>query len=1396
MKFITATKTLLSLSIFLISVLTSLQAHSATTRVSKGLNLSLTDSGVLTVKNSYLTNYIARGINQTTGEQGSLRFIKPSDKAVNFDFVDVTEWDGFFPVDLDFKGPARNSADTDIDLSVYPYAGNASWQNSDLVFRGASLVDLVTSYPTNADEAIDTLTLFLMNALTLTQTSLGVIQNIESLKGTSPEALMAKIRPLAEKVVNYQAEMQRAGLLADMASVMLEQINLFATAAGIDAANDPLLESLYHHNVIVIDSLNKLKTILGSTASITAGEQTNIKGTIAAQFKKTLTDVIDGTTEEIMNAAATEFGTVYQESTTASERLQTIAKYIIQPLSKTVVIYQKLLKNELQALKDSGASADQIEIKQNELNTFIYGKALLHLASVLYASPDLLANAKNEPHILVPMMWEIASAVASKVITQDNVEVVVKKSWQRMTGLDGRKSSFHTIRKVVRGGGSIMKAFTVGSEAGNSLIPLLWDLVFAPNRLQTSIVETEFSPYGVLETEIQIYKQELDSSYTLLATASNSGQQNLILPLTDGDNIEVRVGLKRPLQFDPTRAPWEINSGYTPTTLYDVLISDAASYQQNYLCVRRILGNTDFAFYDQAGANWSPITGQCGSGTKLGGDWYNGSLVGGTSYNPDLLPMQYQLNNFYTASQPIATLSHTYQEGDNPISVLVKGLNSNLVNHAITLVPELGNIGFMLDQTPIADNKVSATFDVSQIAASVSDPIVQYSWSWGDGTLTLITQDAVASHEYSQLGQQTVTLNITTQSGAVTTYEQSVNISINSTPTANAGTDQTISSGITVNLSGSGSDSDGTIASYQWSEVGSSILTLSNATSSTVSFIVPTVTSDTSYTLRLTVSDDGGATNSDEVIITVAAIPAPANLVLVAGDGQMEVSWDTVDNATQYNLYWAIESAVSPDTYSILAGGSVQLDVSSPHTQGSLTNDTLHYLVVTATVNGVESAASSEATVTPVAAPLVLTPLNDTGITTCSDAAINGLTCPQIGFEGQDAEFGRDITASDDSDGHAGFSFTKLDSNGNPLSVSATSWDCVQDNVTGLIWEVKTIDGELRDKNWTYTWYNSTSVNDGGLAGTANGGTCVDTTNCDTEKFVAAVNAVGLCGATDWRLPSDEELSSLVDSSIALPDPTIDVGWFPNTIASKYKTSVTVSSDSSIGRAVSFDNGSNGGSLKTVPDNLRLVRDTVATEIVTHNGVTYGTVTSPYTGKVWLDRNLGASQVCTALDDDACFGDYYEWGRNADGHESQTSATTSVQAIDINSAGSAFVINYTDWTAADSDGTLRSANWSKIDGTSVCPVGYRVPVITELIAETTSSSDGMLNNTDAVNNFLKFPSAGHRYSSDGSVGSTYGVVWSNSVSGLNSEGLYFSSSDAATNSYGNGSGSSVRCIKN
>jgi hypothetical protein len=171
--------------------------------------------------------------------------------------------------------------------------------------------------------------------------------------------------------------------------------------------------------------------------------------------------------------------------------------------------------------------------------------------------------------------------------------------------------------------------------------------------------------------------------------------------------------------------------------------------------------------------------------------------------------------------------------------------------------------------------------------------------------------------------------------------------------------------------------------------------------------------------------------------------------------------------------------------------------------------------------------------------------LNDTGITTCSNNSTNGLRCPITGFPGQDAQYGRDKTLNINANGHAGFSFTKINSTGKALTANAPVWNCVQDNVTGLLWEGKTNDGGLHDMDWVYSWYNPNNRTNGGNPGYKNRGKCVNTISCDTDAYVKAVNQAGWCGRKDWRLPTKEELFGLTSSYRSKP--AIDPAYFPDT---------------------------------------------------------------------------------------------------------------------------------------------------------------------------------------------------------------------------------------------------------
>jgi hypothetical protein len=192
--------------------------------------------------------------------------------------------------------------------------------------------------------------------------------------------------------------------------------------------------------------------------------------------------------------------------------------------------------------------------------------------------------------------------------------------------------------------------------------------------------------------------------------------------------------------------------------------------------------------------------------------------------------------------------------------------------------------------------------------------------------------------------------------------------------------------------------------------------------------------------------------------------------------------------------------------------------------------------------------------------------------------------------------------------------------------------------------------------------------------------------------------------------------------------------------------------------------------------------------------VSIPSVTSTTTGKTWMDRNLGATQVATSSTDAASYGDLYQWGRNSDGHQIRGSSIAG-GPVAIGSEGSNFITSGGDWLSSSPQDDTRW-NGSAKGAHDPCPTGFKVPTYTELEAERVLFATN--NALGAFNSALKLPVAGYRVSSSagalGDVGSN-GHYWSSTVSGTNARYLTFNSSSAGVNSFNRASGFSVRCIK-
>lgn len=218
-----------------------------------------------------------------------------------------------------------------------------------------------------------------------------------------------------------------------------------------------------------------------------------------------------------------------------------------------------------------------------------------------------------------------------------------------------------------------------------------------------------------------------------------------------------------------------------------------------------------------------------------------------------------------------------------------------------------------------------------------------------------------------------------------------------------------------------------------------------------------------------------------------------------------------------------------------------------------------------------------------------MVPLNDTGITWAGEIPTgNNADCNSTTITSpQDCNTGRDVTHPDPTDGHAGFSFIKLDSSGTPLAdqsvdYATTPWSCVKDNVTGLVWEVKNeIANDIHNNNNTYQWGGLTAI---GYDHPNRKGIYYDPSWSD---LVQGSNDEILCGFDNWRVPRVAELLSIVYKGTV--SPTIDVNYFPNIVSNWFWSSSPVSDDENNAWIVYFSYGGNHDFNRDSSGRVRLV---------------------------------------------------------------------------------------------------------------------------------------------------------------------------------------------------------------
>ncbi len=230
-----------------------------------------------------------------------------------------------------------------------------------------------------------------------------------------------------------------------------------------------------------------------------------------------------------------------------------------------------------------------------------------------------------------------------------------------------------------------------------------------------------------------------------------------------------------------------------------------------------------------------------------------------------------------------------------------------------------------------ADKSITLPTSSTTLSGSATDAdgsIASYAWTKisgpAGGSFSSTTSASTTVSSLTTAGTYVFRLTVKDNAGATDYDDVSVIVNAattsNAAPVANAGSGKNITLPTsTTTLTGSGTDSDGTIASYTWTKIGGpaggSIGSPSSATTG-----ISNLTTAGTYVFRLTVKDNDGATDYDDVNVVVNAATTTTNAAPIAragNDANITTSTYTLDGSASSD-----DKGIVKSTWTQLAGPS------------------------------------------------------------------------------------------------------------------------------------------------------------------------------------------------------------------------------------------------------------------------------------------------------------------------------------------------------------------------------------------------------------------------------------------------------------------------------------------
>ena len=602
------------------------------------------------------------------------------------------------------------------------------------------------------------------------------------------------------------------------------------------------------------------------------------------------------------------------------------------------------------------------------------------------------------------------------------------------------------------------------------------------------------------------------TSYDLGITVSDSNGDNTSEPVI----VKVSInGVNDELPVITANQSFEIEENATNDSanhVYKVGVNDAD-------------GDTDFQDWQMTPDN---------AGFSIGSSSTNGGYI----YLVDNNSLDYE-------TSPVLEFELTVSDGENIsrqeiLKINLVDVNDNApdINASQTFSISENNLEEAVIDSVAFEDKDSAA--VNTFAWSITGVTSGGSDVANYGTIFAIDDDTgeiTAKSSLNHEDKDSYTLSVQVSDGDYSdTKDVTVNVvNVNDAPVARAevtasdgstlGDDDLLLEGTVVLLldASSSSDEDGNELSYKWIQTsGPPDAELNSTTGKIVKFSDSNSYGDYEFNLTVTDNGIGSLTDTASIGVSIAESAIPDDFSASVGplSGEIELSWTPYkdsegEETATYTIYRSNDYSCLPNKCTNHEENSFS-SASSGLIDSNLTNRTTYYYMIEALRDNGNGSLIEE-TATEFVSAMPMGGVNDTGVVwdANSNAHSNALTYEEHNAcdsssnieSPQDCDQGRDATDNDDSDGYAGFSFTRLNADGTDYTADGNftnnPWGCVRDNVTGLFWEVKLSTSGVR-------YYNKKDF------------------HANDWELTDELNNVNLCGYNDWRIPTIAELQSVL----------------------------------------------------------------------------------------------------------------------------------------------------------------------------------------------------------------------------------------------------------------------------